>query len=165
MQFRRIRPLWCINSLSFRGQLLWQRKLQNHGELLYRIIYFFHIFSRPFDLAKGYSVVEMLSRGKTVMVPWGKMACWRENGTVWFWTLTARMNYVAARLNVTKYNHLHIFHIFTPFWLRPGQCIQATWCISSIRNPKGPNGALNVGAKWHFFEAKWNRGAGQNGIL
>ena len=45
-------------------------KLQNHGELLNRIIYLFYVFSRPFDLAKGNSVVDMsryietLYRGK-----------------------------------------------------------------------------------------------------
>ena len=43
----------------FRGRLLWQSKLQNHGELLYRIIHPFYIFSRPFDLAKDDNVVDM----------------------------------------------------------------------------------------------------------
>ena len=40
-------------------RLLCKSKLQNHGELLYRIIYLFYISSRPFDLAKGDSVVDM----------------------------------------------------------------------------------------------------------
>ena len=48
-----------MNSITFRGQLLWQSKLQNHKELLYGIIYFLYIFSHPFDLAKGDSVGDM----------------------------------------------------------------------------------------------------------
>ena len=56
-QFRHIRSFWCMNFLGFLVQLLWQSKLQNHGELLYRIIHLFYIFSRPFDLAKGDSVI------------------------------------------------------------------------------------------------------------
>ena len=30
-QFRHFRSFWCINSLTFRGRLLWRSKLQNHG--------------------------------------------------------------------------------------------------------------------------------------
>ena len=48
------------------GRLLWQSKLQNHGGLLYRIIYVLSIFSRPFDLAKSDSVVDMTRYTETL---------------------------------------------------------------------------------------------------
>ena len=74
------------------------------------------------------------------------------------------MNYVPALLNLIEYNHLPLFHISTPFWLRQRQYISVTWCISSIRNPKDQmehdllgqngtsveqNGTIWYGPKWH----------------
>ena len=44
--------LWSTVSLQ-------TAKLQNHGELLYRIIYLLYIFSHHFDLAKGDNVVDL----------------------------------------------------------------------------------------------------------
>ena len=53
----------------------------------------------------------------------GKITLCGQHGTLEYWATIAGTNYVAELLNVGEYNYLPIFHIFTPFWLRPGQNI------------------------------------------
>ena len=65
-QFRHFWSFWCINSLTFRGRLLWRSKLHHHGERLHRMVYLFYILSRQFYLAKGDTAVDMTRNIETL---------------------------------------------------------------------------------------------------
>ena len=120
-EFRHIRSFWLMNWLTFRGRLLWQSKLQNHRELLYRIIYIFYIFSRSFQLTKGDSVVDMTRYIETLYQGWNGTYVgvkWHVGGKMEQWNSGHRLQGEVMSqhrwilLNINIYLVFEFLHLF-----------------------------------------------------